>query len=263
MKRTLPLVLLAVILSACSSVLLTGRKQLNLVSDSEVLAMSLQSYKTFIDSVPISTNKTNTAMVKKVGTKIAAAVESYMKANGHTADIANFAWEFNLVKDAQVNAFCMPGGKVVVYEGILPKTLTESGMAVVLGHEIAHAVARHSNERISQQMALQYGAAFTGILVSGKSAATQSIVNTVYGLGAQAGIMLPYSRKQEYEADNLGLIFMAMAGYNPKESVTFWERMTADKSSSSVDFMSTHPSDAKRIAKLNEELPTALTYYKK
>ena len=263
MKKVLPLILLAVFFTACSSVMLTGRKQLNLVSDAEINAMSFQSYKQFIDSVPLSTSKTNTAMVKRVGTNIANAVETYMKANGYEADIANFAWEFNLVKDTSVNAVCMPGGKVVAFEGILPKTLTESGMAVVMGHEIAHAVARHSSERLSQQMMLQYGSALTGVLLSGKSAAVQQGIGALYGIGAQLGVLLPYSRKQEYEADKLGLIFMAMAGYNPTDALSFWQRMSADKSGSVSDFMSTHPSDEKRIARLQEELPAAMAYYKK
>ena len=263
MKKILPLMLFAVILTACSSVMLTGRKQLNLVSDAEINAMSFQSYKQFIDSVPLSTNKTNTAMVKRVATNIANAVETYMKANGYEADIPNFAWEINLVKDTTVNAFCMPGGKMVAFEGILPKTLSETGMAVVIGHEIAHAVARHSNERLSQQMMVQYGGALTGVLLSGKSAAVQQGIGALYGIGSQLGVLLPYSRKQEYEADKLGLIFMAMAGYNPNEAITFWQRMTADKSGSVSDFMSTHPSDEKRIARLQEEMPGAMTYYKK
>jgi len=155
MKKIISFVLLTSILVSCSTVLLTGRKQLLLVPDSEVLSSSFQSYKQFIDSVPASTNKTQSALVKKVGAKIAAAVETYLKANGMATEVANYAWEFNLVKDTTQNAFCMPGGKVVVYEGILPITKNEAGLAVVLGHEIAHAVAKHSNERLSQQMIVQ------------------------------------------------------------------------------------------------------------
>ena len=151
MKKVFLLILTAIFVAACSSVMLTGRRQLNLVSDSDINQMSFAEYKQFIDSVPLSTDKTNTAMVKRVGSKIAAAVESYMKANGFESEVANFAWEYNLVQDAQINAFCMPGGKVVVYTGILPVTQNETGLAVVLGHEIAHAVAKHSNERLSQQ----------------------------------------------------------------------------------------------------------------
>lgn len=263
MKKITFFVLLACILVSCSTVLLTGRKQLLLVSDSEVLASSFQSYKQFIDSVPASKDKVNIALVKKVGGKMSTVVEAYLKANGMEADVANYAWEFNLVKDTSVNAFCMPGGKVVVFEGILPITKNEVGLAVVLGHEIAHAVAKHSNERMSQQMMLQYGASLTDVLVSNKSVATRSTINTVYGIGAQYGVMLPYSRKHEYEADRMGLIFLAMAGYDPTESIAFWERMAANSQGAPFEFMSTHPADANRIAKLKEYLPEALTFYKK
>ena len=238
-------------------------KQLLLVPDSDVVAMSLQSYKQFVDSVPPSTDKVNTALVKKVGAKMASVVEAYMKANGYEADIANLDWEFNLLKDKQVNAFCMPGGKVVFYEGILPMTKTEAGMAVVMGHEIAHAVAKHSNERMSQQMIAQYGASITDVLLSNKPAATRQTINILYGLGAQVGVILPYSRKHEYEADRLGLIFMAMAGYDPNEAVAFWERMSANGSGSTLEFMSTHPTDEKRIANMKNVLPEAMGYYKK
>ncbi|MFZ4726167.1 MAG: M48 family metallopeptidase [Paludibacter sp.] len=263
MKKTTSLILLAILLASCSSVLLTGRKQLLLVSDAEVLTSSFQSYKQFIDSVPASKDKVNTALVKKVGKSMSMVVENYLKSNGLEAEIANFAWEFNLVKDTSVNAFCMPGGKVVVFEGILPITKNETGLAVVMGHEIAHAIAKHSNERMSQQMLLQYGASITDILLVDKPAATRTTINTIYGIGAQYGVMLPYSRKHEYEADRLGLIFLAMAGYNPNESISFWERMAAKGSNAPLEFMSTHPSDANRIAKLKELLPEAMQYYKK
>jgi predicted Zn-dependent protease len=263
MNKTISLLVLAILLSSCSSVLLTGRKQLLLVSDAEVLTSSFQSYKQFIDSVPASKDKVNTALVKKVGKNMSTVVENYLKSTGLEAEIANFAWEFNLVKDTSVNAFCMPGGKVVVFEGILPITKNETGLAVVMGHEIAHAIAKHSNERMSQQMLLQYGATFTDVLLVDKPAATRNTINTIYGIGAQYGVMLPYSRKHEYEADRLGLIFLAMAGYNPNESISFWERMAAKGSNTPLEFMSTHPSDANRIAKLKELLPEAMQYYKK
>jgi predicted Zn-dependent protease len=263
MKKIILPILLGILLASCSTVLLSGRKQLLLVSDSEVLTSSFQSYKQFIDSVPASANKTQTALVKKVGKNISAVVEAYLNANGMSAEVANFAWEFNLVKDTSVNAFCMPGGKVVVFEGILPITKNEVGLAVVLGHEIAHAVAKHSNERMSQQMVLQYGASITDALLTDKPATTRATINTIYGLGAQYGVMLPYSRKHEYEADQLGLIFLAMAGYDPNEAITFWERMAAQSKNAPMEFMSTHPSDVNRIAKLKELLPEALKYYKK
>ena len=263
MKKIIFILLLACLIVSCSTVLLTGRKQLSLVPDSEVLTSSFQSYKQFIDSVPASQDKVNTALVKKVGKKISTVVEAYLNANGMSADVATYSWEFNLVKESTVNAFCMPGGKVVVFEGILPITKNEVGLAVVLGHEIAHAVAKHSNERLSQQMLLQYGSSLTDVLLTNKTSATRATINTIYGIGAQYGVMLPYSRQHEYEADRLGLIFIAMAGYDPNEAITFWERMSASSKNAPVEFMSTHPSDANRIAKLRELLPEALKYYKK
>ena len=255
--------LVTIILASCSSVLITGRKQLLLVPDAEILSMSKQSYKEFIDSVPASTDIVNTQLIINVGEKISTVVEKYLKDNGKESEIANYAWEFNLVKDTVVNAFCMPGGKVVFFEGILPVAKDETGIAVVMGHEIAHAVAKHSSERLSQQMLLQYGASLTDVLLANKSAATRTGINALYGLGAQFGVMLPYSRKHEYEADQLGLIFIAMAGYDPNAAVAFWERMEANSKGAPLEFMSTHPSDANRIAKLKEFLPEAMKYYKK
>lgn len=263
MKKMFFFTLLAITLSSCSSVLLTGRKQLLLVNDADLLAMSLQSYKQFIDSVPASKDKLNTALVKKVGGKLSSAVENYLKTSGMEAEIANYAWEFNLVKDTSVNAFCMPGGKVAVFDGILPVTSNEAGLAVVIGHEIAHAVAKHSAERMSQQMIAQYGAAITDVLLADKPEMTRVGINTLYGLGAQYGVILPYSRKQEYEADRLGLIFLAMAGYDPTSAIGFWERMSANGKNAPMEFLSTHPSDANRIAKMKESLPEAMTYLKK
>jgi len=251
------------LLVSCSSVLITGRKQLNFVPEREILSMSSQSYKEFIASAPLSSDKTNTALVKKIGSNIASAVEIYLRNNGLASEIANLSWEFNLVKDTSKNAFCMPGGKVVVFEGILPIAKNEDGLAVVMGHEIAHAIAKHSNERLSQQMLAQFGAELTNILLSNKSEATRIGINTLYGIGVEMGVMLPYSRKQEYEADRLGLIFLAMAGYNPQESVAFWQRMAAASSGSNIEFLSTHPSDQNRIKKLQEFIPEAMKYYNK
>lgn len=261
MKKVMFYLILLITIVSCSQVLITGRKQLSLVSDAEILTMSLQSYKHFIDSVPLSTDKANTSSVKKVGARIAEAVENYLRQNGQEDQLKNFSWEFNLVKDPSVNAFCMPGGKVVFFEGILPMTKTEAGMAVVMGHEIAHAVAKHSNERLSQQLAVSFGASLTDILLSGQSNATRMGVSALYGLGSQFGVVLPYSRKHEYEADELGLIFMSMAGYNPNEAIAFWERMSANDSEAVMEFMSTHPSNANRITQMKRTLPVAIKYY--
>ncbi|MEN9920057.1 MAG: hypothetical protein RL662_2493 [Bacteroidota bacterium] len=251
------------LLSGCGSVPVTGRKQMLLVSDQEVLTLSLQEYGEFMKTAPKSTNKANTALVQKVGRNIANAVESYLKANGMQDLVSEYAWEFNLVKSADVNAFCMPGGKIVVYEGILPVTQDETGLAVVLGHEVAHAVAKHANERMSQQVLQQYGSGALGMVLDGKSAAVQTIASSVYGLGTQYGMMLPYSRKQELEADKLGLIFMSMADYNPQMAEGFWVRMSQKSGGAGVaEFMSTHPSDDTRIQKIRESLPDAMKYYK-
>lgn len=245
----------------CSTVALTGRKQLMLVNDEQVLSLSNESYKEYMATATASTDKANTAMVTKIGKRLASAVESYLTANGLSSEIENFAWEFNLVQSDEANAFCMPGGKIVVYEGILPYTKNENGLAIVLGHEIAHAVAKHSAERMSQQMVAQYGSQALSILMSGKSEGMQSIAQTVFGLGANYGVMLPFSRKDETEADQMGLVFAAMAGYDPNEAVTFWERMST-AGSSTPEFLSDHPSNENRIKNIKETLPTALKYYK-
>ncbi len=248
------------LLSSCGSVPLTGRKQMLLVSDQEVLSSSLTQYGDYMKSATKSTDKAKSEMVTRVGKKIAAATEAYLKANGMESEIKNFQWEFNLVKDNQVNAFCMPGGKIVVYEGLLPLVASDDELAVVVGHEVAHAVAKHSNERMSQQLMTQYGAAILGQAVSNKSTAVQTLASTVYGVGAQYGVMLPFSRKHESEADYMGLVFMAMAGYNPEVAVNFWQKMSAGKGGSTPEFMSTHPSDATRINDIKRYLPEIEKY---
>ena len=212
-------------------------------------------------SAPVSTNAKGKAMVTRVGKKIAAATEQYLKSNGMEAEVRNFAWEFNLVKDDQVNAFCMPGGKIVVYEGLLKLVSSDDELAVVVGHEVAHAVAKHSNERMSQQLMTQYGAQILTQALSNKSAAIQKAGSTIYGLGAQYGLTLPFSRKHESEADYMGLIFMTMAGYDPNVAITFWQKMSAG-GASVPEFMSTHPSDATRIKDIQKILP-ALNKYRK
>ncbi|NDV96801.1 M48 family peptidase [Dysgonomonas sp. 521] len=254
-------VTIVLLLAGCGSVPVTGRKQLNLVSNQEVLTLSLQQYSDFMKSAPVSTDKTNTALVQRVGRNIANAVETYLKNNGYADELSSYSWEFNLVKSNDVNAFCMPGGKIVVYEGILPYTQNETGLAVVLGHEVAHAVAKHANERMSQQMMTEYGTAAIGTALGGASTGVQQAAAVALGLGSQYGILLPYSRKQELEADKLGLIFMAMAGYDPGQAAAFWTRMS-QQGGSTPEFMSTHPSDNTRIQQIQRDLPEALKYYK-
>ena len=260
MKKAILLCLILIGIYGCSSVPITGRNQLNLVSDQEVLSLSLQQYDDYIKTAKKSTDATSTALVTKVGSKIADAVQAYYKSQGMESQLSGYSWEFNLIDDPQVNAFCMPGGKIVVYTGILPVTQNEAGLAVVLGHEVAHAVAKHANERMSQQMVAQYGAAGLGAVLGKASSSVQSVGQQVFGLGAQYGVLLPFSRKQESEADHLGLIFMAIAGYSPDVAVPFWQRMS-QQGSSVPEFMSDHPADATRIAQIQKDLPEAMQYY--
>lgn len=253
----------AMLLYGCSSVPITGRKQLTLVSDADVLSSSLSQYKGYMEKASISGNKTQSEMVTRVGKAIAAATETYLRNNGMSAEVANFSWEFNLVNNSELNAFCMPGGKIVVYEGLMKIISSDDELAVVLGHEVAHAVAKHSNERMSQQILTQYGSNILNSALSNKSAAVQSVAGQVFGLGAQYGVMLPFSRKQESEADYMGLVLMSMAGYDPDVAIGFWQKMSASGSTSVPEFMSSHPSDATRIANIRKNVSKIkAAYYK-
>lgn len=251
----------ALLLSACSTVPMTGRKQLSLVNDNDVLTSSFQQYSDYIKTAPISKDKVKTAMVVNVGRRIASATDQYMRNNGMADRVNGFKWEFNLVADPAPNAFCMPGGKIVVYEGILPYTENETGLAVVVGHEVAHAIAKHSNERMSQQVLVSVGSEFVNMAVDKQSTLVKSLAPTVFGLGVQLGVMLPYSRAHESEADHIGLILMAMAGYDPAAAEPFWNRMSQQGGNKPPAFLSTHPSDESRAAKLREWLPSVQKYY--
>ncbi len=250
---------MVLLVAACSVVPLTGRRQMLLVSDSEVLSASLTQYNNYMRQAKRSSDKAKTAKIVRVGRRIAAATEEYFRQNGMESELKNFSWEFNLVKSDQRNAFCMPGGKIVVYEGLLDLTPTDDDLGVVLGHEVAHAVAKHSNERMSQQLVAQYGTAILDAALSKKSAATQQLASTIFGLGAQVGVILPFSRKHESEADYMGLVFMTMAGYDPSVAVGFWQRMSQG-GSSVPEVLSTHPSDASRIAAIRRYLPEMEKY---
>ncbi len=253
----------SLVLIACSTVPITGRRQLSIIPSSEIMSTSFTQYDQFLKENKLSTDQQATAMVKRVGTRIQGAVERYMAQNNMSDQLAGYKWEFNLIESKDVNAWCMPGGKVVVYTGILPVTKTEEGLGVVMGHEIAHAVAEHGNERMSQGLLANLGGMALQQALSSKPQETQQLWMTAFGLGAQFGVLLPFSRTQESEADHLGLIFMAMAGYNPNEAVTFWERMAANKGGSAPpEFMSTHPADDTRIAAIKNDLPEAMRYYK-
>ncbi|MDR1454496.1 MAG: M48 family metallopeptidase [Tannerella sp.] len=248
------------LLYACSTVPLTGRKQMLLLPDSEIVSASMVQYSDFIKSASLSADKVKTATVVRVGKRIAAATEDYLRQNGLESEIAGLKWEFNLVKDSQANAFCMPGGKIVVYEGLLPLAPSDDELAVVLGHEVAHAIAKHSNERMSQEVVAQYGAAILHETLNRKSEAVQMLGNTVFGLSTKYGVMLPYSRKHEYEADYMGLILMTMAGYDPQKAVGFWQRMAEGNKGAPPEVLSTHPSDSNRIAELQKRLPETEKY---
>jgi len=250
---------------SCSTVAVTGRKQLNLVSDSEMLSTSTQQYEQFMKENKLSTNAEQTERVKRVGARIQAAVEDYAKTHNRSSDLAGYAWEFNLIESNEVNAWCMPGGKVVFYTGIMPVCQDDDGVAVVMGHEVAHAVAKHGAERMTEQLAVQMGGSALQAALGSKPQQTQQLWMSAFGAGAQYGMLMPFERGQESEADHLGLIFMAMAGYDPHHAVDFWKRMAQASSSGEKppEFMSTHPSDENRIKKIQEQLPEALTYYKK
>ena len=253
----------ALIFGACSHVPLTGRKQVNLLPESELIGMSLTEYSSFLKThPPESSSSENAATVKRVGLRIQKAVSDYMAQNNLSSRLDGYKWEFNLVDDSTVNAWCMPGGKVVVYSGLLKVTQNETALAIVMGHEIAHAVARHGNERMSQQLIAQAGGTALNVALQTQSPETQALFNTAYGVGAQVGLLLPYSRLHESEADKLGLIFAAMAGYDPNEAPKFWKRMASVGGAKPPVLLSTHPSDAQRIKDLQAFLPTALKYYK-
>ena len=261
------MVMIAAMMVGCGTtktVPITGRKQSLMVSDGQVLSLSTQQYQEFMRTAKLSTNKQNTEMVKRVGEKLATAVTNYLRSNGMAEDLQYYKWQFNLVQNNQVNAWCMPGGLICVYEGLLPVTQNEASLAIVLGHEIAHAVARHSAEQMStkmkQQYGLQIGSAVAGAM--GVGATAQSIGQ--WALSQQFNFKnLKYSRGHESEADHLGLIFAAMAGYDPQVAVSFWQRMAAKSGNSQKsDIYSDHPSDATRIKQIQQWMPEALKYYK-
>ena len=251
-----------VVASGCSSVPITGRSQLNLLPESEMMGMSLTAYQEFLQQnqvLPATDGRA--AQVRRIGERLAQAATSYLNDVGASERVAGFQWEFNTVNDPTVNAWCMPGGKVVVYTGILPVTQDEAGLAVVMGHEIAHAIARHGNERMSQALAIQGAGMTLEALTASKPGLTRDLFLQSYGIGSQLG-MLAYSRKHETEADKMGLVFMAMAGYDPRSAPAFWQRMAAQGGAKPPEFLSTHPSDETRVHDLEAYMPEALKYYK-
>jgi predicted Zn-dependent protease len=261
-RALFPLLLVLLFASSCATVPITGRRQLSLVPESQMMTTSYQQYGEFIKSNKLSTDTRQTALVRDVGRRVQGAVEQYFAQRGEAGRLADYRWEFNLVESPEVNAWCMPGGKVVVYSGLLPVAKSEAGLAVVVGHEIAHAIADHGGERLSQQLLAQFGGMALDTALQNRPDQTRQLWMGVYGAGARYGVLMPFSRQQESEADRLGLVFMAMAGYDPQEAVTFWIRMAAAfDGQKPPEFMSTHPSDATRIADLKRLLPEATGYY--
>ena len=264
--KTILLSLAAAILVSCGTtktVPVTGRQQSLMVSDGDVLSLSTQQYQEFMKTAKLSTNAANTAMVKRVGQNLATAVTNYLNANGMGSDVQNFKWTFNLIQNKEANAWCMPGGLICVYEGILPLTQDEPSLAIVLGHEIAHAVARHSAEQMSTQIKQQYGMQIGAAVLGGMGVGsnTSSVIQAIAAQGFNFK-NLSYSRSHESEADHMGLIFAAMAGYDPQVAVAFWQRMAAASNNQRSEFLSDHPSDATRIKQIQGWMPEALKYYK-
>lgn len=264
LKNAFILIVLGLFIYACANVPVTGRQQLNLVSNSEIIPMVNQQYDSIVRNAKLSTDQAQTAMVKNVGARIERAVEQYMAQNNLSSQLEGFKWEFNLIDDPKtVNAWCMPGGKVAFYTGIMPICQDEAGVAVVMGHEVAHAIANHGRERMSQGIVANMGLSTLGAAMGQNPTMTKQLMLQAVGMGTQIG-MLKFSRQHESEADKIGLIFMAMAGYDPNNAVSFWERM--DKSSGGnapPEWLSTHPSHSTRIADLKAQIPDAMKYYKK
>ena len=257
-------ILVCLIVIACAQVPITNRQSLSLLPESQLATMSLQEYDKVLKQSKLSTNQQQVEMVRRVGFKIAKAAEVFLKEAGMQSEIKNLNWEFNLIEDdKQANAWVMPGGKAAVYTGILKYTQNETGLAVVMGHEVAHAIARHGNERMSQGLLAQMGGAALSVALSQNSAATQNLFMQAYGAGATVGLLLPYSRLHESEADRIGLTLMARAGYDPREAVPFWQRMNEQGGKRPPEFLSTHPAPATRIANIKKYVPEALVYYKK
>ncbi len=262
-RKCLILAAIALFLFACETVPVTGRQQLSLIPASQVNSMSFDAYDDFLKEHQVVNGTSDARMVERTGEKIQKAVEAYLSNNNMSDRLQGYKWEFNLVKDDAVNAFCMPGGKVVVYTGIIPVAQSEAGLAVVMGHEIAHAIANHGNERMSQSLLVQMGGEALSVALAEKPAETRQLFMSAFGVGSQVGVLLPYSRLQESEADHLGLIFMSMAGYDPHAAADFWQRMAQQKSGGSTpEFLSTHPADQTRIENIRQLIPEAMKYYR-
>ena len=263
MKNIIILIFIAGLLSGCILNKVTGRKQLSLVPESELQLMAISQYNTFLSENKVLNpgNSKDAAMVDRVGARISNAITKYYNSQGKQSVTEGYKWEFNTIDSKEVNAWCMPGGKVVVYTGLLPVTQNETALAIVVGHEIAHAIAKHGSERMSQAMMQQLGGVALQVALSQKPQETQNLFMQAYGIGSTVGAVLPWSRQQETEADQYGLIFAAMAGYDPQEAIPFWQRMSNAGGAKPPEFLSTHPSDETRIRKLKQFMPEAMKYY--
>ena len=264
MKQVFILIGICSFALSCSRNAVTGKNQLLLVPESEMQTMAVSQYKEFLDSSRVvNPSVKDAAMVKRIGQRITNAITEYYKGQGRANVLDGYKWEYNLVESNEVNAWCMPGGKIVVYTGLLPVTQNEAALAVVMGHEITHALARHGSERMSQGMLQQFGQVALSVALANKSQQTQNLFMTAYGAGSNVAVILPFSRNQEYEADQFGLNFAAMAGYDPQQAIPLWERMEKMSGGSKPpEFLSTHPSEGNRIDRLKKQMPEALKYYK-
>jgi predicted Zn-dependent protease len=265
MKKFFSFILISSLIVACSTNAITGRKQFKLVPEAELQAMATAEYRQFLSSNQVlsSSNNRDAAMVRRVGQRVTNAVETFYRNKGLSDALDGFNWEYNLVNDKSINAWAMPGGKIVVYTGLLDVSKNEAALAVVIGHEISHAIFQHGNERMSQGLAQQLGGSALSLALANQPAATQNLFNMAYGIGSNVGVLLPFSRKQESEADRYGLIWTAMAGYNPQEAIPLWQRMEAAGSGNKPpEFLSTHPSEETRMTNLRKWMPEAMKYYK-
>jgi len=264
-KLVTTIFLVASLAIACSKNAVTGRSQFKLLPESELQSMATSQYQEFLTKNRLVNSSTNrdAEMVRRVGQRVTKAVTDYYTSIGKSSILDGYHWEYNLVDDKAVNAWCMPGGKIVVYTGLLPISQNEAALAIVMGHEVSHAIFQHGNERMSQQLGAQIVGAGLQVALMNKPAETQNAFMLAYGVGAQAGLLLPYSRKHELEADRYGLWWAAMAGYNPQEAIPLWERMEkASQGQSPPEFLSTHPSEGRRIEQLQKYMPEAMKYYK-
>ena len=256
--------ILCLLLATCATVPLTERKSLSLISDSELLSLSNQQYAQTLKESKLSTDQEKVQAVTRVGKRIAAATEDFLREKKAEDKLKNYKWEFNTIEDSKTaNAWCMPGGKIAVYTGIFPFTRTDAGLAVVLGHEVAHAIAEHGNERLSEALLAQLGGVALSVALAQQPGETRDLYLAAYGVTANVGVLLPYSRLHESEADRIGLTLMAKAGYDPNEAIRFWQTMSEQGGSRPPTFLSTHPAPESRIEKIKTYIPEAMRYYKK